>query len=123
MWAFEQHKIIKPKNWKPHVPYGIKSPLGDYVVGNMNQLEDVYAYLRNSNENKQFNANFCAHQLKMTEKDEEEYSEIEKSLLGSEYNKLDEHDNDLYNDSMALEMLNEKVRKAENNINYEAPLL
>lgn len=123
MWAFDQHKVIKPKNWKPHVPYGIKSPLGDFVVGNVNQLEDVYAYLRNSNDNSQFNANFFAHQLKMTEREEEEYIEIEKAILGSEYNKLDDHDNDLYNDTVALEILNKKVRKARNNVNYEAPLL
>ena len=123
MWAFEQQMIFKPKHWKPHMPYGIRSPLGDYVVGNVNQLEDIYACLKNSNDNSQFNANFFVHELKLTEEEEKEYEELEKSILGSEYNKVDIHDNDSYNDSLALDILNKKVRKADNNINYEAPLL
>lgn len=123
MWAFDQHKIFKPKEWKPHIPYGIRSPLGDYVVGNVNQLEDIYAFLRNSNENNHFNVNFFAHELKMTEEEEREFRALENSLLGAEYNKLEANDNDLYYDTLALEILKEKVRKSDDNVHYEAPLL
>lgn len=50
LWCFDQQKVFKPKNWDPSIPYGIRGPLGDMVMGNLNQLVDIYNFL-NENDN------------------------------------------------------------------------
>lgn len=51
LWCFDQQKVFKPKKWDASIPFGIRGPLGDIVMGNLNQLCDIYNYLKENDVN------------------------------------------------------------------------
>lgn len=127
LWCFQQIKMFRPNNWNSSMPIGIRCPLGDYVIGCFNQLADLYSHLKyNANDNKNntivsFNG-FVFNTL-LSEEEEKELVFMDKIILGTEYNLFDSNDNNSYEDSLALDILNKYVKRSENQINFEAPLL
>lgn len=128
LWCFQQIKLFKPNNWNASMPIGIRCPLGDYVIGCFNQLSDLYSHLKhnasNNNNNHQIvGFNGFVFNTEYSEEEEKELENMDKIVLGKEYNYFDCDDNDPYEDSLALEMLNKHVKRSDNKINFEAPLL
>ncbi|KAL7026645.1 hypothetical protein ACKWTF_005113 [Chironomus riparius] len=124
LWCFNQLKTFKTNNWNSGMPFGIRCPLGDYVVGCFHQLEDLYNFLKDNNNNNQIVATSCSiYNTKLTEEEEKELAFMEKIVLGMEYNLLDVNDNKSCDDTLALDLLNEYVKRSDNNVNFEAPLL
>jgi len=124
LWCFNQLKTFKPNNWHSNIPFGIRCPLGDYVVGCINQLEDLYNYLSdNSNNHNIICTNESMFNIKFSEDEEQELAYMDRLVLGMEYNLIDSNDNNSYEDSLAIDLLNKYVKRSENNINFEAPLL
>lgn len=128
LWCFNQIKTFKPNNWKATMPIGIRCPLGDYVIACFNQLADLYSHLKYNASNQIKNNqvvsfNGFVFNTQLSEEEERELAYMDNIILGSEYDLFDSNDSNLHEDTLALELLNKHVKRSENNINFEAPLL
>ncbi|XP_070509166.1 uncharacterized protein [Chironomus tepperi] len=121
-WVFTQYKTFKPKEWKSNIPYGIRCPLGDYVIGNLQQLEDIYNFLHSQHLVSNGNKNL-SHHVHLNESETYELNRLENQLMGLDYKQPAENDNNSYEHEIALNMLSKHVRRSEDGIHFEAPLL
>lgn len=113
---------------------GARSPLGDFVMGNRDSVKDLYDYFAKNSakrNNSQFNlttplqagssqavgvdGNFYLNRA--TEK---ELEELEERLMGEDYFSPSVEDRKSANDTLAIQILDEKVFKKNNA--YYAPL-
>ena len=82
-----------------------------------------YATDSNNSNNQIIGASGSVFNTKLTEEEEKELVAMENIVLGMEYNSFDINDNKSCDESLALDLLNEYVKRSDNNINFEAPLL
>jgi hypothetical protein len=121
-WAFTQLKTFKPKDWKSNIPYGIRCPLGDYVIGNLYQLEDIYNFLHNQHLSCD-KASKSSYNIHLNEDETYELNKMENQIMGFDYKQPADNDNMIYEHEAALNMLRKYVKRSPDGIHFEAPLL
>lgn len=113
---FKQENWIEPNETKNERkgPSAFSTPLGYCVIGSSFPLSEAYEKL--CVENQHF------HNI-MSKEEEKELVKMQESVMGLDYKKPYENDRQIAEEKLALEILNEKVRKSEDGLHYEAPLL
>jgi len=120
LWVFQQLKLFKPKSHKNNEPFGIKSPIGDYVMGTVWPLEKIYYELNDEMQGESRN-NYMHSDLSASEI--KELREMDEEVTGAEYYLPRENDRKIHEDDIATRKLEKEVKRIKGTNHFTAPLL
>ncbi|XP_070499595.1 uncharacterized protein, partial [Chironomus tepperi] len=124
IFVFEQIKLVKPKTKDLSAPFGVRCLLGDYIFGSFYSLAKIYDQLIIDNKFVKNDNRYMNHQHELMESEIKELNEMEKEVMGLDYNlPVEPNDKKIAEEVYALEVLNNKIIQKPNSSHYVAPLL
>lgn len=120
-WIFQLNTHC-PKEIYPDTPIGLRSPLGDCVVGNGYPISKQFTLLKHDNNAQLAHRNHAICYFHKSV-DCEKLSCEEEILLGIDYYKSFESEREFVEDIQAINILKSEVKRHNNGINFIAPLL
>ena len=108
-FAFEHLQTFMPESQKFEAPFGVRCKLGDYLLGSINPLSNLYDELNYQNRKKPTEIRSMNHHYELTESEHNELKIMENEALGLDYKRpIENDDRKIAEDECALKILEKK---------------